>query len=173
MSDKKETTKSSVYGTIAIVIAVIIFFTPKLFLSMALIGLAIFTILGLIMDGSKIPALIALVIGGFILYVEVSYEMKSLENYSVEYQVECTRCEVSYTNTTGGLNKVEDVRGNWSMKLEFKGGEFINVSAQNEGVSDEVTARILVNGRLLKEESSQGKYQIASVYGTPQSIDTN
>lgn len=136
-----------------------------------MIALAIFTVLGLIRDGSKIPSVIALAIGGLIFFSELSDAKKSIDIYSVEYQVECYKCEVTYINTTGGTNKVEDVRGSWNMTFQFKGDDFIKVSGQNQGVDKEITARILVNGRLLKEETSQGKYQIAGVYGTPKNID--
>jgi hypothetical protein len=136
-----------------------------------MIALAIFTVLGLIRDGSKIPSVIALVIGGLIFFSEVNEAKRSIDIYSVEYQVECYKCEVSYINTTGGTNKVEDVTGSWTMTLQFKGDDFIKVSGQNQGVDEEITARILVNGRLFKEEKSKGNYQIAGVYGTPKNID--
>lgn len=171
MSDNKEPKKSSTWGTIALIIGVISLFTPRLFLSIIMIALAIFTVLGLIRDGSKIPSVIALIIGGLIFFSEVNEAKKSIDIYSVEYQVECYKCEVSYINTTGGTNKVEDVTGSWTMTLQFKGDDFIKVSGQNQGIDKEIVARILVNGRLLKEEKSQGRYEIAGVYGTPKNID--
>jgi hypothetical protein len=171
MSGNKEQKRSSTWGTIALVIGIISIFTPRLFLSIILLALAIFTILGLIKDSSKIPSIIALVIGGLIFFSELNYEKKSLDTYSVEYQVECYKCDVNYTNETGGSNKVEKVKGNWSVTLNFKGDNFIRVSGQNQDVDKEITARILVNGKLLKEGKSQGRYQIAEVYGTPKNID--
>ena len=172
MSDNNEPKKSSTWGTIALIIGVISLFTPRLFLSIVMMALAIFTVLGLIRDSSKIPSVIALIIGGLIFFSEVKEAKRSIDIYSVKYQVECYKCEVSYINSTGGTNTVEDVKGSWTITLPFKGDDFIKVSGQNQGVDKEITARILVNGRLFKEERSQGDYQIAGVYGNPKNIDS-
>lgn len=158
---------SNVFGIIALAVAIISLFTPRIFLTLVLLALAIFTILGLVKDSSKIFSLIALAIGGFIFYNLFSEAAKSVQSYSIKYEVTCKECEVMYTNETGGHDKVEKVFGSWSQDITAKGDDFLYLNAQNHDCADPITASISVNGKIVKTETSRGEFSIASASCRP------
>ncbi|GAB3278313.1 hypothetical protein GCM10027347_52620 [Larkinella harenae] len=164
--------RSSVFGIIAVVIAIIIFFTPRFLLTIPIIGVVAFSIIGLVRDKNKIFSLLALLIGGIVIFALFSEAMQSNDYYTVEYEVTCLDCDVSYTNDTGGTDKVDKVAAYWSKRVVVRGDEFVMLSAQNNNEDTEVIARISVNGKLLEEESSKGKYVMASVSGRPEEINS-
>lgn len=159
--------RSSTFGIIAIVISIIAFNTPRFLLSMVLIALAAFIIIGFVRDGNKIFSGIATLITFFLFYImyqsEVYEEEKSNATYSVQYVVTCVDCDVTYTNETGGTDEKKKASIRWQQSIEAKGDEFLHLSAQNNGYSSEVTAKIYINGILMADESSTGDYAIASV----------
>ena len=167
MGTESKKQKSNTFGIIAVVIGLISLFTPRIFLSMVLIGLAIFTILGLVKDRTKIYSIIALIIGCFILYLLFSEAKKSVESFDVVYRVECSDCDISYTNASGGTDNVKNVNGRWRQSITAKGDDFLHLYAQNNRNSSSVTAEIYVNGFPAKTETSSGEYAIASASCQP------
>ncbi len=163
--------KTNVFGIIAAAIGVVAFFTPRLFLTPVLIGLLIFSILGLVKDRHKIYSLFGLGIGALILYVEFKDAANSMKLYEVEYRVECVECDCSYTNITGGTDRVENIRGIWTEKVTVPGDEFVHLSAQNSKVTSSITATIKVNGKLVETETSSGRFAIASVSCNPKDVN--
>ncbi|HEV7348214.1 hypothetical protein [Telluribacter sp.] len=162
---------SSFRGMVALIIAIFAFFTPRLFLSFILIGIAIFAILGLAKDKVKIYAVAALLIGGFILYAESVRHASGSKVYEITYQVECDGCDVRYTNATGGDVKLDN-HGNLFKKLRATGDTYINLSAMNSyDTKGEVTASVYVNGVLLKTETGSGKGALAYVSVFPKEVD--
>lgn len=157
---------SSVFGIIAIVIGVLALFTPKLLLTPVLGAAVIFMIIGFARDGSKVASTISLIVVVFMFYILFDEVASEISEYRVTYEVECKECSVRYVNSTGGTTEEENVRGFFSTHETVLGKDFIRVSAQNEkGAEGEITSRIKVNGILLEEETSSGKYAIASVSG--------
>lgn len=162
--------KSSTFGIIALIISVFLFFTPRFLLSLGMMALAVFTIIGLIRDGTKVFSVIAMLLGGTIFYFLVNESMSAIEQYEVEYRVFCGECTVNYTNSTGGTDKVE-ASANWSRTITAKGEDFLYLSVQNGQGSTRAKAAIYINGKLLKEEVSSGEYTIASASGRPMDIN--
>lgn len=167
MESQANKQNSNVFGIIALVIAIISLFTPRIFLTLVLLALAIFTILGFVKDNSKIFSFLALGIGGFIFFSLFSDALKSEQSYSITYKVTCKECEVRYTNETGGNDKVELVYGGWSKDITAKGDDFLHLSAQNHDCADPIHASISINGKMVKAETSTGKYSIASTSCRP------
>ncbi|GAB3783280.1 hypothetical protein GCM10028818_40940 [Spirosoma horti] len=172
---------SSTFGIIAIVTAIIAFNTPRFMLSMVLIALAAFTIIGFVRDGNKIFSSIALLIGLFLLYaiyqdeaIRADNEAAELENasklYSVKYEVICPKCSATYTNATGGSDEDEVTSVSWSKTLSIRGDQYVHLSAQNSDYGGKVTAYIYVNDHLMATEESTGEYKIASVSCQPKDV---
>lgn len=83
--------------------------------------------------------------------------------HEVEYRVECVECDCSYTNITGGTDKVKTIRGVWTETITAPGDEFIHLSTQNGKVTSGVTATVNVNGKIVETETSSGRIAIASL----------
>lgn len=177
----QQTKPSSTFGIIAIVVSIIAFNTPRFLLSIVLIALAAFIIIGFIKDGNKLFSGIALAIACLLFYAmyqdEVTradneaYEMeKSNKLYTVKYETICSKCDVSYTNETGGTDEQKDVYSVWSDTFQIKGSQFVSLSVQNSDNATMVVARIYVNNQLIATEQSTGEYKIASVNCRPQDI---
>ncbi|MGG7661064.1 hypothetical protein [Dyadobacter sp. BHUBP1] len=158
---------SSTFGLVAIAICVVSFFTIRLFLSMILVGIAIFAIIGLIRDSSKIWSILALCWAGFLIYSESDRASKDFETYSVKYEVTCGKCSVTYTNATGGNENYKDI-DHFLKTVSLKGDTYASLSAINDYESfGTVTVNIFVNGNLLKTETSTGQMAVASAYCFP------
>ena len=171
MENNQKSKRTNVFGIIAASIGVIAIFTPRIFLTPVLIGLIIFTILGLAKDRHKIYSLLGLAIGALILFFEFKDSADSVKIYSVEYSVECVECDCSYTNVTGGTDNIETIRGTWSKKISAQGDEFLYLSAQNGQVSNSITATIKVNGKIVDTETSNGRFAIASASCNPKDVN--
>lgn len=159
---------SSTFGIISIVVGVLGFFAPKLFISMILMALAIFVILGFIKDGSKGPAVIGMLLGFFIFYLLTQEELNKSKPYNVEYRVQCYQCDVSFTNETGGTDEATEVGDNWSKYITVKGGEYLTLHARSRhGDIADVRAEILVNNVVVESKTSSGKYASVILSCTP------
>ncbi len=128
-----------------------------------LIGLVIFTILGLVKDKSKVFSLFGLAIGALILFVGLKDAADSVKLDEIEYRSECFECDLNYANITGGTDKVKTIRGVWTETITAPGDEFIHLSAQYGKVTSGVTATISVNGKIVETETSSGRFATASV----------
>jgi hypothetical protein len=87
---------------------------------------------------------------------------------TVEYEVTGTARAASLTleNDTGGTEQ-KTVRIPWSQSYTgFGRGDFVYVSAQNEGESGGLTCRVTVNGRVEFTSSSTGAYAICTASGS-------
>lgn len=97
----------------------------------------------------------------------------SLNNYSapstyrVVYKISGTasRAFLTYQNEQGGTEQTE-ISIPWKGTLTVKEGEFLYISAQNQGDSGSVTCEIWVNDTKWKESTSSGAYVIASCSGS-------
>jgi hypothetical protein len=91
----------------------------------------------------------------------------------VLYEVEGTASVVAVTiekpsgteqaNVSVPLTNKGGTRG---LTLKFERGDFVYISAQNQGESGTVTCRITVDGEVLSENTSSGAYSIASCKGS-------
>ena len=74
---------------------------------------------------------------------------------------------VTFTNATGGIEQMSNVLVPWSHSFDLEGyGQFVSISAQNQGNSGSVTVRILANGNERRRSTSEGAFVIASTSGT-------
>jgi hypothetical protein len=171
MIASQQSKKSNIFGIIAAAIGVIALFTPKIMLTPVLVGLAIFVILGLAKDRQKIYSLFGLAVGVLILYLGFKDVAESVQSYQVEYKVSCIECDCSYTNATGGTDQVDEIRGVWTKQVTVQGDDFIHLSAQNADTKMPVTVYIKVNGILVEEETSEGRFAIANVSCFPKDVN--
>ena len=87
---------------------------------------------------------------------------------SVKYEVTGTATTVSITlsNSTEDTEQIASAKLPWSRPFTGKKGGFLYVSAQNQGSTGSVTARIIVNGSEFKTATSNGAYVIATASGS-------
>jgi hypothetical protein len=85
----------------------------------------------------------------------------------VEYKItgSANSVDVTYTNRDGGTSQESNVGVPWTKSFNIDCEEFLYISAQNQGSSGSVTARINVDGKKYKESTSTGAYVIASASG--------
>lgn len=73
---------------------------------------------------------------------------------------------ITYTNYDGGTSQYSLVYLPWDITFySMKSGDFVYISAQNNGEYGSVKAEIYVDGALFKTSSSYGAYVIASSSG--------
>jgi hypothetical protein len=89
-------------------------------------------------------------------------------SYDVEYKVTGTAIKVDITieNEDGGTSQYDDVSVPWSYAFKGEPGDFVYVSAQNQGQTGTVTATIYRDGEIFKTSTSSGAYVIATASGT-------
>jgi hypothetical protein len=87
--------------------------------------------------------------------------------YEVIYKVTGTasRASLTYNNEQGGTEQTE-IAIPWEKQFTVKRGEFLYISAQNEGETGSVTCEIWVDGNKWRESTSSGAYKIASCSGS-------
>jgi|SRR3990172_6512500 len=87
--------------------------------------------------------------------------------YRVIYKVTGTasRASLTYENAQGGTEQTV-VSIPWQESMIVDSGDFLYLSAQNEGESGSVTCEIWVDGVKWKESTSRGAYVIASCSGS-------
>lgn len=164
---------NSVFGIIALVLSILAFLTPQLFIIPMLGLIFIFIVLGFVKDKSKVTAWISLVIAGLIFLLQIGGEVKKNQTHTAKYTVECGSCSVTYTNETGGYNN-EDVEGYFTKIVRVQGKDFLYLSAQNKPDSEgSVSAKIEVNGKTLDHKTSNGAYSIASASGIASNVRYN
>lgn len=89
--------------------------------------------------------------------------------YTVRYEVTGTARYVSITleNDSGGTEQLDKTSVPWSRTYYgFRRGDFVYLSAQNQGDSGSVVATIYVNGSQWKQSESTGAYVIATASGS-------
>lgn len=73
---------------------------------------------------------------------------------------------LTYINASGGTEQQQAVRVPWQQQFSARRGQFVSISAQNQGDAGSVTCEILVDGVVLKRSTSDGAYTIASCSGS-------
>ena len=89
--------------------------------------------------------------------------------YNVEYEVTGfpqNKVDITYENESGGTSQYSDVSIPWSYSFKREEGEFVYISAQNQGQSGSITVTILRNDNIFKSSTSSGAYVIATASGT-------
>lgn len=87
---------------------------------------------------------------------------------SVRYKVSGTAetVDITYENASGGTSQLSEVELPWSITFEANIGDFVYLSAQNQGDEGSVTVTIYKNGDVFKQSTSEGAYVIATASGT-------
>ncbi|MBL7087099.1 MAG: hypothetical protein ISS28_08435 [Candidatus Cloacimonetes bacterium] len=86
----------------------------------------------------------------------------------VEYKVTGTasRVDVTYENEGGGTSQESNVSVPWTYSFTGEPGDFVYISAQNQGQSGSVTVTIYTDGDKFKTSTSSGAYVIATASGS-------
>jgi len=86
----------------------------------------------------------------------------------VEYKVTGTasRVDVTYENEDGGTSQEGNVSVPWTYSFTGDPGDFVYISAQNQGQSGSVTVTIYTDGDNFKTSTSSGAYVIATASGS-------
>ncbi|MFO7169889.1 MAG: MmpS family transport accessory protein [Chloroflexota bacterium] len=97
----------------------------------------------------------------------VSSTSRSAASYSVTYKISGTAraASLTYTNASGGIEQKEAVSVPWQQSFSARRGQFVSISAQNQGRSGSITCEILIDGVSVKKSTSEGAYRIASCSG--------
>lgn len=86
----------------------------------------------------------------------------------VKYKVTGTAdtVDVTYENADGGTSQESDVDVPWSYSFTGEPGDFVYISAQNQGQTGTVTVTIYTDGDVFKTSTSEGAYVIATASGS-------
>ncbi|MBI9099143.1 MAG: hypothetical protein JEY91_11730 [Spirochaetaceae bacterium] len=102
----------------------------------------------------------------FVTFISCAFD---IDDYSqdVKYSVTGTALTVDITieNENGGTSQYSDVAVPWEYSFTGWEGDFIYLSAQNQGSSGSVICTIYRNGGEYKSSTSSGAYVIATVSG--------
>lgn len=83
-------------------------------------------------------------------------------SYKVTYRVDGSgTASLTYANETGGTEQRE-VSLPWEKRFDGKPGQFLYLSAQDKN-GGTGTVSISINGRVVKDATSSGRYSIATV----------
>lgn len=88
--------------------------------------------------------------------------------YTVKYEVtgSATSASLTYQNRDGGTSQESDVYLPWTYSFTAEAGDFLYISAQNNGEYGSVTTTIYLNGTQVKTSTSTGAYVIATASGS-------
>lgn len=103
-----------------------------------------------------------------IIVILLTYDKQSSRTtMDIEYRITGTSDTVSITmeNASGGTEQYDSRRVPYSYEFVAQEGQFLYISAQNNGERGTVTCEIVINGVVEKEATSQGAYVIASCSG--------
>lgn len=78
------------------------------------------------------------------------------------------RVDITYENGSGNAEQISDVSLPWEYSFDGASGDFLYISAQNQGTNGSVTCEIYVNGTLEETSTSSGAYVIATASGSVQ-----
>ena len=87
--------------------------------------------------------------------------------YDVTYHIGGTArsADLTYSNAGGDTEQQNDKAVPWLTSFTGHGGQFLYVSAQNQGETGTITCEIILNGAVVKSAQSNGAYAIASCSG--------
>lgn len=96
-----------------------------------------------------------------------SIEKYTPSEYRVRYNVAGTARAGSmvWENSQGGT-EMGDYRLPWDKTFTFEEGDFVYISAQNQGETGSIICQIWVNGVKWKESTSTGAYSICTCSGS-------
>jgi hypothetical protein len=88
--------------------------------------------------------------------------------YTIKYEVtgSATFVSLTYENEDGGTSQIDSASVPWTHTFTAEKGDFVYISAQNNGENGNVTANIYLNGTLVKTSTSSGAYVIATASGS-------
>lgn len=121
---------------------------------------------------TTIIAIIVLAVAGYIYYTQdMGGDLSSLtsaKTYTVKYEIKGSASEVdiTYTNAEGGTAQESGVKLPWTYTFNGKAGDFVYISAQNQGSYGSVTVTIYKDNTNFKSTTSSGEYVIASADGS-------
>lgn len=126
---------------------------------------------------NKIKCFLALLISvGLILACGTERNTSSNTNkkevdkvYNVTYKVSSDKnrgVDVTMTGEGGSTTQYNGYQTPFVKSYNFKKGDFVYVSAQNQSSRGSITVEILVGGVLFKTETCHGEYCIATVSGS-------
>ena len=86
----------------------------------------------------------------------------------VEYVVSGTAgsVDLTYSNQSGNSEQLSGVSLPWTYEFDGASGDFLYISAQNNGRSGSVVCDIYVNEKLIETSTSSGAYVIATASGS-------
>jgi len=89
-------------------------------------------------------------------------------SFSVTYEVSgsASKVDLTYNNAQNGTEQLGDKSIPWSKKYTMEFGDFMYISAQNQGETGSVTCKIKVDGVVVKQSTSSGAYVIATCSGS-------
>jgi hypothetical protein len=156
--------KSITFGIIALVLAIFSVSLPKFYITIPIILGLIFSFIGILKDGKKWAAIIALFILVLFGAMDLMDQSKTAEakekTYQITYKVSGASFDVGYNNATGGMDH-EKGRNYWEKKVTLKGTDFAYITGQNTEGSKRVTVNIYIDEVLIKTATSSGEYSIA------------
>jgi len=87
---------------------------------------------------------------------------------TVKYEVTGTAqtVDITLSNKEEGTSQFGDVSVPWSMSFVAPRGNFVYLSAQNQGQTGTVICTIYINGDQFKSSTSSGAYVIATASGS-------
>jgi len=85
-----------------------------------------------------------------------------------EYKVtgSANTVDITYSNESEGTSQESNVSTPWTYSFEGEEGQFVYISAQNQGESGSVTVSIYRNGKKIESSTSNGAYVIATASGS-------
>lgn len=89
-------------------------------------------------------------------------------SYNVVYRVKGTAqlVDVTMRNQTGNTEQISNVKVPNAQEYTMERGDFVYISAQNQGETGSVTCEIEVNGVVVETATSTGEFVIATCSGS-------
>ena len=117
---------------------------------------------------SDMYAIRAIAILGLIYLAMIGCDNPLDSSIDVKYEVSGTAStvDVTYENSDGGTSQESDVEVPWSYSFTGHPGDFVYISAQNQGQTGTVTVTIYNDGDVFKTSTSEGAYVIATASGS-------
>lgn len=105
--------------------------------------------------------------GTYLLTVSPAPRTVSSSTFDVKYVIDGSAKSVgiTYTNATGGIEQRSTVRLPFVLTFTAPEGQFLSISAQNDGNLGSVSCHILLDGFEQRSAVSSGAYVIASCSG--------
>lgn len=102
---------------------------------------------------------------GFVFAILLLTSCTKEKSYTYEVTGTSGSYSVTLQNSDDNTQQWASVGNGWTYKWSQKGTRWLYLSAQNNNSSGNVTVRILINGKIVAENTSVGGYTIATVSG--------